>query len=37
MVFKLSVISSPSLPSPLERPLTKFPFLYVNEAEIPSI
>ena len=37
MVFKLLVISSPSLPSPLERPFTKFPFLYINEAEMPSI
>ena len=36
IVFKFSVISSPSLPLPLERPLMKIPFLYFNEADIPS-
>ena len=37
IVFKLPVMSSPSLPSPLDKPLIRVPFLYVNEAEIPSI
>ena len=36
-VFKFSVISSPSIPSPLERPVVKIPFLYVKDDEIPSI
>ena len=30
-------MSSPSNPSPLERPLSNLPFTYVKEAEIPSI
>ena len=37
IVSRLEVISSPSLPSPLDKPLINLPFLYVNEAEIPSI
>ena len=37
IVERFSVISSPSFPSPLESPLKNFPFLNVNEAEIPSI
>ena len=37
IVLRFSVISSPSMPSPLERPVAKIPFLYVKEAEIPSI
>ena len=37
IVFKFSVISSPILPSPLDNPLVKFPSMYVNDAEIPSI
>ena len=36
-VFKLAVMSSPSCPSPLEIPFSNFPFLYVRDAEIPSI
>ena len=31
------VISSPVLPSPRDRPRTKVPSIYFNEAEIPSI
>jgi len=30
-------MSSPVSPSPLESPFIKIPFLYVKEAEIPSI
>ena len=37
IVFKFKVISSPSLPSPRESPLTNFPLIYVSDAEIPSI
>ena len=37
MVKRFAVISSPSLPSPLDSPLINFPFLKINEAEIPSI
>ena len=37
IVFKFFVISSPSLPSPLDRPCINLPFRKVNEAEIPSI
>ena len=37
IVDKFAVMSSPSLPSPLDSPVTSFPFLYVKEAEIPSI
>ena len=37
IVFKFSVINSPSKPFPLDNPLTNFPFLYVRDAEIPSI
>ena len=29
-VFKFSVISSPSIPFPLERPVAKIPFLYIG-------
>ena len=37
IVFKFSVINSPSYPSPLDSPVSKIPFLYVKDAEIPSI
>ena len=37
IVFKLSVISSPSFPSPLDNPVINLPFLYTRDAEIPSI
>ena len=37
MVSRFVVMSSPSFPSPLDKPLMKLPFLYVKEAEIPSI
>ena len=37
IVARLSVISSPSLPSPLDSPLLNLPSTYVREAEIPSI
>ena len=37
IVFKFSVINSPTFPSPLETPYKSFLFLKVNEAEIPSI
>ena len=37
IVSKFLVISSPSFPLPLDRPFTNLPFLYVNDAEIPSI
>jgi hypothetical protein len=37
MVARLDVISSPSFPSPLDNPFINLPFLYISEAEIPSI
>ena len=37
IVFKFKVISSPSSPFPLDKPLTNLPNLYVREADIPSI
>lgn len=37
IVFKFSVTSSPSKPSPLVEPLINLPFLYSNETERPSI
>ena len=37
IVFKFKVISSPSLPSPLDNPVTNLPFSYIKDAEIPSI
>ena len=37
IVLRFSVITSPSLPSPLDKPKTKFPSLYVRDADIPSI
>jgi len=37
IVTKLAVISSPSFPSPLDKPIVNFPFLYINDADIPSI
>ena len=37
IVFKFSVISSPLCPSPLDTPAIKIPFLYVNDADMPSI
>ena len=37
IVTKFEVISSPSLPSPLDNPNLSLPFKYVNEADIPSI
>ncbi len=36
MVFKFSVTSSPSKPSPLVEPLINFPFSYSKETERPS-
>ena len=37
IVFKFSVISSPTNPFPRVAPLTNLPFLYSNAAESPSI
>ena len=37
IVFKLLVISSPILPSPLVEPCTKIPFSYLSEIARPSI
>ena len=37
IVFKFKVMSSPSSPFPLDRPLINLPDLYVRDAEIPSI
>ena len=37
IVFKFSVISSPSFPSPLDKPVTNLPSLYNKDADIPSI
>ena len=37
IVFKFSVMSSPSFPSPLDRPVVNLPFLKIKDAEIPSI
>ena len=37
IVFRLFVISSPVLPSPRDKPTTKVPLIYFNDAEIPSI
>ena len=37
IVFKFKVISSPSSPFPLDKPLINLPDLYVREADIPSI
>jgi hypothetical protein len=37
MVARLAVISSPSFPSPLDSPILNSPFLYINDAEMPSI
>ena len=37
IVERLTVISSPSFPSPLDSPVLNSPFLYINEADIPSI
>ena len=36
MVLKFSVISSPTLPSPLVSALKSFPFLYVRQIAVPS-
>ena len=37
IVARLAVISSPSFPSPLDNPILNSPFLYINEADMPSI
>ena len=37
IVFKFRVISSPSSPFPLDKPLISLPELYVREADMPSI
>ena len=37
MVLRLAEMSSPSFPSPLDNPILNSPFLYINEADIPSI
>ena len=37
IVNRFAVISSPSFPSPLDNPFSNLPFLYVKDAEIPSI
>ena len=37
MVLRFAVISYPSFPSPLDNPILNSPFLYINEADMPSI
>ena len=37
IVLKLSVISSPTVPSPRVAPTTNEPFSYLNDADTPSI
>ena len=37
IVLRFSVITSPIFPSPLDTPKTSLFFLYVKDAEIPSI